>query len=291
MAHFLFVDESGHDGKASPCAVLAGVSVRDRDFWNLVVASHQAELNRFGTRYSRGAREIKAKKFLKTKVFRQAQSVSPIAEPRRTELAKKCLLDGASSGPIEQAALAQAKLDFVADILELCLRYRCRAFASVVKRDAPKPGSNDTLRKDYTFLFERFFYYLEDDGPEAIGLVVFDELEKSQSHLLVGQMDTYFKQTETGRQRAARVIPEPFFVHSDLVTGVQIVDIIAYLLSWGFRFGSMSEPHRPELERYCNAISTMRYRATREMCGKSEFEIWSLAYLDDLRPRNEKTST
>jgi hypothetical protein len=64
VAHFLFVDESGHDGKASPCAVLAGVSVRDRDFWNLILSSHQAELNRFGIRYSHGPREIKAKKFL-----------------------------------------------------------------------------------------------------------------------------------------------------------------------------------------------------------------------------------
>jgi hypothetical protein len=291
VAHLLFVDESGHDGKASPCAVLAGVSVRDRDFWNLVVASHQAELNRFGMRYTQGAHEIKAKKFLKTKVFRLAKSVPAIPDPERTEMAMKCLLDGASAGPVEQAALAQAKLDFVADILELCLRYRCQAFASIVKRDAPRPTGRGMLRKDYAFLFERFFYYLEDDGPESVGLIVFDELEKSQSHLLVGQMDTYFKQTETGRQRAARVIPEPFFVHSDLVTGVQIVDLVAYLLSWGYRLNSMNEPHRVELERYRDAISAMRYRATRDMCGKSDFGIWSLVYLDDLRPRNEIVPT
>jgi hypothetical protein len=291
VAHFLFVDESGHDGAASPCAVLAGVSVRDRDFWNFVMAIHVAELSRFGTRYSLGPREIKAKKFLKTKVFRLAMSVPAIAEPERTELAKKCLLDGASSGPREQAALAQAKLDFVADVLELCLRYRCQIFASIIKRGALKPASGDMLRRDYAFLFERFFYYLEDDGMDSVGLVVFDELEKSQSHLLVEQMDKYFKGTETGRQRAARVIPEPFFVHSDLVTGVQVADIVAYLLSWGFRITAMKEPHRPELDRYCDAIAALRYRAMREMCGKSGFEIWSLAYLDDLRPKNERVST
>lgn len=289
MAHFLFVDESGHDGRASPCAVLAGVSVRDVDFWNLVVASHQAELNRFGTRYSLGTREVKAKKFLKTKVFRQAGSMPSIPDPERTDLAKKCLLDGASSGPREQAALAQAKLDFIADILELCLRFRCRVFASIVRKGAAKPATDDMLRRDYAFLFQRFFYYLEDDGAESVGLIVFDELEKSQSHLLVGQMDTYFKQTETGRLRAARVIPEPFFVHSDLVTGVQIVDILAYLISWGFRFNAMDEPHRTELERYCDAIATMRYRAIREVCGNPGFVVWSLAYLDDLRPRDERS--
>lgn len=288
MAHLFFVDESGHDGGASPCSVLAAVSVRDRDFWNLVLALHQAELSRFGTRYSAGPREIKAKRFLKTKVFRLAASVPPIPDPERTEMAKKCLLDGASAGPIEQAALAQAKLEFVADVLEICLRYRCQAFASIVKRDAPMPGDARMLRRDYALLFERFFYFLEDDSPESVGLVVFDELEKTQSHLLIGQMDTYFKETGTGRQRASRVVPEPFFVHSDMVTGVQVADLVAYLISWAFRFNAMNEPHRPELERYCDAIAAMRYRAVREMCGKADFEVWSLAYLDDLRPVSER---
>ena len=31
MAYFLFVDESGQDHRESPCEVLAGVAVEDRD--------------------------------------------------------------------------------------------------------------------------------------------------------------------------------------------------------------------------------------------------------------------
>ena len=52
-------------------------------------------------------------------------------------------------------------------------------------------------RSTHTSL-ERFFYYLEDLGPGAFGIAVFDELEKVQSHLLVGQMDSYFKRTSQG---------------------------------------------------------------------------------------------
>ena len=91
------------------------------------------------------------------------------------------------------------------------------------------------LRKDYAYLFERFFYFLEDNAAREQGIVVFDELEKSQSHLLIDQMHRYFADTAVGRRRSSRIIPEPFFVHSDLTTGVQIADLVAYVISWGFR--------------------------------------------------------
>lgn len=80
------------------------------------------------------------------------------------------------------------------------------------------------------------------------GIVVFDELEKSRSHLLVEQMDRYFKRTVKGQQRSGQIIPEPFFVHSDLTTGIQVADLIAYILSWGFRTRDMTEPARAELD-------------------------------------------
>ncbi len=87
-----------------------------------------------------------------------------------------------------------------------------------------------------TYLFERFFYYLEDLGPAAYGIVVFDELDKVQSHLLLAQMDRYFNFTTRGRHRSGQILPEPLFVHSDLTTGVQLADLISYIVSWGVRF-------------------------------------------------------
>jgi hypothetical protein len=97
-----------------------------------------------------------------------------------------------------------------------------------VIRGAPAPPISTHLRKDYAYLFERFYYFLEDADPSALGIVVFDELDKAQSHILLAQMDRYFKVTQKGRQRSGRIIPEPFFVHSDLTTGVQLADLVAY---------------------------------------------------------------
>ena len=56
-----------------------------------------------------------------------------------------------------------------------------------------------------------------------------------QAHLLLDQMGAYFRRTSTGRMRAGRIVPEPFFVHSDLTTGILVADLAAYILSWNVR--------------------------------------------------------
>jgi Protein of unknown function (DUF3800) len=64
----------------------------------------------------------------------------------------------------------------------------CKLFASMVDIDAPKTSAYG-LRKDYGYLFERFFYFLEDYSSEGgiphHGVFVFDELEKTRSHILM----------------------------------------------------------------------------------------------------------
>jgi hypothetical protein len=57
MAYFLFIDESGHDRKASPYEVLAGVAIKDNELWGIIKEMHAAELRFFGRRYSLGENE------------------------------------------------------------------------------------------------------------------------------------------------------------------------------------------------------------------------------------------
>jgi hypothetical protein len=286
LAYFLFIDESGQDRRESPYEVLAGVSIEDRDLWNLVQTIQDAEVSHFGGRYSGGSRELKAKKLLKRKVFRQASQMAPIAAEERRVLAGRCLREGPSAGRKEITALAQAKLAYVRELIEICGRFRCKAFASIVERTGQRPTDSTYLRKDYSFLFERFFYFLEDVDSQASGVIVFDELERSRSHILVEQMDRYFKRTGKGKIRASQIIPEPFFVHSDLTTGIQLADLIAYVTSWGFRIKGMTEPKREELGELAELISDMRYRAVREIGENTSFSIWSFALIDDLRARD-----
>lgn len=286
MAWFLFIDESGHDRRASPYEVLAGIAVQDTNLWTLINDLHDAELRNFGRRYSAGNDELKGTKILKTKVFQHANLNVPIDLAKRASLAKSALDDGAHATIVQLKALGLAKLSYVEDLFNICDRFNCKAIASIVESNAPGT-SLDGLRKDYAYLFERFFYFLEDRGQNEQGIVVFDELEKTKSHLLVGQTQKYFKETATGRHRARLIIPEPFFVHSDLTTGVQIADLIAYCISWGFRTPKMLKPARPELEQFAKQIAKLRFRAERSRNGNI-FDIWSFAHIFDLRTNLEK---
>lgn len=284
MTYLLFLDESGHDLRDSPYEVLAGVAVEDRELWNLICAVQQSEETHFGQRYAEAEREMKAKRLLKRKVYRHAAQADPIPIADRRELARLCLKHGDTATRDQITALAQAKIAFVEDVLSICERFHCRVFASAVDRDAPRSDS-DILRKDYAYLFERYFYFLEDQ--EQIGVVVFDELERTQSHLLVDQMARYFSRQGHGEVRAGRVIPEPFFVHSHLTTGIQLADLVAYTIAWNLRVGKMIRPARRELEPLGQIVARLRYRAVREVHENPNFAIWSIAVIDDLRARIE----
>ena len=289
MAYFLFIDESGQDHKASPYEVLAGVAVEDQDLWNLIVDIQEAEERHFMRRYSSNRAELKGKKLLKSKVFRQAAQLPPIPEEERRQLARRCLEQGRTAVKREITALAQAKVAYVNEVFEICARFRCKAFASIVTKDAPVPPSSEYLRKDYAYLFQRFFYFLEEVTPSTSGVVVFDELERSRSHILVGQMDRYFKRTAKGRQMSGQIIPEPFFVHSDLTTGIQIADLVAYTISWGFRrIVGMTEPARIELEGIVDRMCLLRHRTLRQIGENPKFEVWSFQLIKDLRTRDMK---
>lgn len=292
MSYLLFVDESGHDLQQSPYAVLAGIAVEDSRAWELITALRSAEQDCFGQRITEGLLEIKAKKILKTKVFKHAAQLPPIAEAERTTAALACLREGklavaegrpATQTKLQLTALAQAKIAFVRRALEIVAQHQVRAFASIVDREAPQPAG-DFLRKDYAYLFERFFYFLEDCPDHHQGLVVFDELDRSKSHILVDQMSRYFQTTAKGRLRASRIVPEPFFVHSELTSLVQIADLVAYIIAWGVRVGSMIRPAREELRELADAVVAMRYMQQRD-----DFTRWGFAIIDDLRPREERS--
>lgn len=102
-------------------------------------------------------------------------------------------------------------------------------------------------------------------------------------------MTKYFVETATGRSRAGRVIPLPFFVHSDLTPPIQLADIVGYIGNWGLRMPRMPEPAREELRPYADRVFALRYSGNekRGFLLKKGPRIWGIAYIPDLRPRSE----
>lgn len=289
MAYLLFVDESGQDHRQSPYEVLAGAAVHDSQLWRLVCDIQSCELDAFGVRISAGANELKARELLKKKTFRLAGQLDEISRGRRSALARAALEDGPNATKEQLTALAQAKIDFAHMVFRLCAEHNVRLFASIVEKHAPQPVGAHRLRKDYAYLFERFFYFLEDHPQSERGLVVFDELEKSRAHILIDQMSAYFQRTLNGRLRVSRIVPEPLFVHSDLTTGIQVADLAAYVIAWNVRFGSLRAPKREELDPLGADVMNLRYRAVIEQPGYPDgFSVWSFKEIDDLRPADER---
>jgi len=288
MAYLLFVDESGHDLVEAPYEVVAGVCVQDKDVWNLIAAIQDAERQLFGGAQDRHLKgEIKGEQFLKRKVFRQAAELPSFDPERRSELARQALEHGDRPTRDGITALAQAKLEFVRTAFEKLSLFHSRVFASIVDRDAPRPPPG-FLRKDYAFLFERFFYFLEDRGPDQQGIIVFDELEKTLSKVFLGQVEHYFRVFAKGRTRARQIVPAPFFVHSDLTTLIQVADLIAYVVSWGFRNRRLMRPAREELGPYSRQLKALEYCAIRAKGGKLDFRIGSFTVLHDLRGKKDR---
>jgi len=79
----------------------------------------------------------------------------------------------ADSGATERELVAYSRqtLGFIHEVLNIAARHSVQVIASVVDVQAPRPPA-DSLRKDYEYLFERYFYFLETLPPRERGLIV-----------------------------------------------------------------------------------------------------------------------
>lgn len=285
--HFLFIGSSGHDPGASPYEVLAGVVVEDRDLWNLVQAMVDAEYRHFGRRLCLDGGSIRPRTLLKRKVFRLARQLRLLPPEDRRELARSCLDAGERAKMRQMTALAQSKLAYVGEVFDLCARFRCRFLASIVNKRSALP-TDDQIRKDYAYVFERFFYLLDDIKPSPNGLVVGDARQGARSQLLAHQMDLYFRRSVKGRQRAALVVPEPLFVRGDLAAGVTVAGLVAYLTAWAFRTKELTAPERRELSPFRDQVRTLRFRVVRDMGDNPNFVVWGFSVIHDLRMKEDR---
>lgn len=302
MSYFLFVDESGHDRKLAPAEVLGGFAIRDGALWSFIQAIYALQTELFGVAYpvlnaERRARlneadgedmdvkEIKGENFLNPRVFKKSKWHAPFTPEERRKLAETALRNGATANRDSLAALSQAKLEYVSRLFELCPKFRGQCLGIVVPVNAPGDRKVNALRKDYAYLFERFFYFVESKPAEHSGIIVFDELDKSASHILLGQMQAYYRDFKTGQDRSERLVPEPFFVHSDLTVGIQVADLVAYILNWGHTFDrtAIVPKARPELAPFVAQLDSLRIDS-RVNGSRSE----GIYVVYDLRTRSEK---
>jgi Protein of unknown function (DUF3800) len=271
------MDESGHDHRHAPYEVRGGIAVSDHRLWNLINELQEAEVSSFGVLLREYGSEIKGKKLLEKKRFKWATSRPVMSGEERRRKCMNFLQKGLRreqpTGE-EFAAYGQASLRFVRRAFEICASQQVMVFASCIPR-GQRRSKGDTsmqmLRKDLVYLLERFYYFLETRHPAVRGLLVFDEVERTQAHRIITRLIRYFRRSTKGQQRAQRIIPSPFFVASDLTYPIQVADIVIYCVNWAYRIPGreMDEPVRQELaDTYLDLLNRLVYRGKVETDGE-----------------------
>ena len=253
MSWLLFMDESGHDHKNMPYEVRGGLALHAGHLWPFVRDLQRLELACFGTELAQFKTELKGSKLLDADRFKFAAQAPPMVDEARRKHSRGFLTKGLEKkAPThdEFTAYGQACLEMARGVFQTIRDHHGVLFAAAIPRNVAKPATTasvDYLRKDQVFLLERFFYFLE--GKQEHGLLVMDEVEKSDDRRFVRRLQSYFTKTHTGRYRSAWIVPTPFFVASDMSYPVQAADLCIYCINWGFRIPSvgMDAPVRHDI--------------------------------------------
>ena len=150
-----------------------------------------------------------------------------------------------------------------------------------VMDDVDVNGAKEYLRKDHVFLFERFFYLLEE--KQEHGVLVMDEVEKAEDRRFVRRMERYFTKTDNGRYRTTWIVPTPFFVSSDMTYAIQAADLCIYCVNWGFRLDSlgMNAGKRDEIaDRFGAWLNRLQFRGQGHRDGVV-FNSFGVVYVPD----------
>lgn len=287
MSWLLFLDESGHDHKQMPYEVRGGVALHAAQLWPFVQAMQRLELDCFGCQLHLYGKELKGSTLLDKKRYRFAAQADEMLPEARRKHARGFLTRGLEKrkpARNEFSAYGQACLEMARGVFELLRDHRGVLFATAIPRDVVRPATResvDFLRKDHVFLFERYFYFLEDQKEH--GLLVMDEVEKADDRRFVRRLEDYFRKTHTGRYRTAWIVPTPMFVASDMTYPVQAADLAIYCVNWGFRLPSMgmTAATRPEIaDEFGPWLNQLQFRGQGYRDG-NVYHTYGITYVPD----------
>jgi hypothetical protein len=288
MSWLLFLDESGHDHRTMPYEVRGGIALHASELWPFVQDMQRLELASFGTPLHHFRTELKGCKLLDKDRFKWAAQGPPMPDEERRKHCRSFLTKGlekTSPRRSEFTAYGQACLEMATGIFESLRDHGATLFAAAVPCGVVKPSDQEPaefLRKDHVFLLERYFYHLEQERQH--GLLVMDEVEKTDDRRFVSRLEAYFRKTQTGRYRSSWIVPAPFFVSSEMTYPVQAADLAIYCINWGFRLPTrgMDAPVRREIaEDFGRWLAQLQFRGQGYREGEV-YDSYGIVFVPDL---------
>jgi hypothetical protein len=269
-----------------PYEVRGGVALDSSKLWSFAQAMLNLEQSTFGDLLHHFGSEVKGAKLLARTRFRWAAQ-EPELEPVARRKHALAFLNRATAhqtpSRIEFTAYGQACLAMARGTFELLRAHRAVLFAAVIPCNVERPpgfAAEEFLRKDHVYLLERYFYFLERQAQ--FGLLVMDESSKSEDRTFVSRLQRYFTRTQKGRYRAARIVPSPFFVSSDMTYPIQAADVCMYCVNWGFRLPGMTGPVRTEIAaEFSPWLEELQYTGSHSGLGGKTWTVYGIVYVPD----------
>ena len=305
MSWLLFMDESGHDHRNTPCEVRGGFAIHASRLWDFHREFRLAEKKAFGkylSDFNPGTDpenkwlEVKGSKILENKRFQwAAQSKDLLSSEKRHEGVLDFLIKSrkkVAPSRLGFTAFGQASLLMSDEIFRLLQKHEAVVFASMIPRGIKPPKDyrlKEHLRKDHTFLLERFFYFLEQ--KQEHGLLVLDETEKHADRKFIERLHGYHTKTRPGRQRTQWIVPSPLFVNSMLSPAIQAADVCIYCVNWGFRlpkWGFHGNSRKDISQRYGAKLKKLMFQGSGYRDGETYFSD-GIFYLPDPYTSRDKT--
>lgn len=296
MSWLFFLDESGQDHRNTPYEVRGGVAIHTSKLWPFVQQLQQLELAAFGAQLADFRSEIKGAKLIEKSRFEWATQSGWMPDEQRRRASRAFLAKGLekkSPSREEFTAFGQASIEMARGVFQVLHASGAKLFAAAIPAEAKRPDTFEALeylRKDQVFLFERFFYFLQE--RQEHGILVFDQIERGADLKFVRQIERYFTRSQVGRYRTVWIVPTPLFVSSHLTYPIQAADLSIYAINWGFRLPGqgMDSPVRTEIAaEFRQWLADLQYRG-RTQRGEQYFDTYGIVYVPDPYVSRERRS-
>lgn len=132
----------------------------------------------------------------------------------------------------------------VATYFEQLASRRAVVLAAVIdKRHLHGHMTHETLhKKAYEFLLERIQHYMREFHPKHRALAVMDDTSK-QLNRAVAMKHAFFQRAGNRNVAFTQIVEYPFFVASELSSGVQLADLLAYNVYRAFKAQDLAYPY------------------------------------------------
>ena len=173
-----------------------------------------------------------------------------ISEPYKFEIKGRLLLK-------KNFMTSPKKQEFCDELLSLCKLTEVKAFAYGLRNsDALSSGDLEepVVYRAYSRLLERVNAMMSEDHQDDMAIVALDSQDEQTDTARARAFGNYLYGNPLGRQ-LSYIVETPFFVNSKATLGIQLADLVAYVLAH-------QNQGRPDIKHVVDRVRELEWRSS-----------------------------